>query len=134
MKLPLATGMLSAALGTSEPKVLRVSEVLDRGFAASAPEDEDALPPSYRVSRPVDRWRVMLRGSSVVLTEVGGRNMRLEGREEASRDGTRRFAFGDGALGRTGRFVLHPDDTAEVIIFGSGVNVAVSERGRLVAP
>lgn len=128
MKLPLATGVLSAVVGSSEPRVLRVEHVFDH----RSPEDDDSVPPSYRVATPVDRWQVMLRGSSVVLTEVGGM-MRLEGREESSRDGTRRFAFGDGALGRTGRFVLHPDDTAELIIFGAGVPVARSERGRLVS-
>ena len=135
MKLPLATGVLSGSLpmASAEPRVLRVDRVLDETTRTDATPDEP-ISSSYVAAQPVDRWRVLVRGSSVVLTEVGGRELRLEGREESSRDGTRRFAFGDGALGRTGRFVLHPDNTAEVIIFGSGVRVVQSERGRLVAP
>jgi hypothetical protein len=134
MKLPLATGVLSGSLPTSaEPRMLRVDRVLDKDTRTSAASDEPSSA-SYVAAQPIDRWEVLLRGSSVVLTEVGGRKLRLEGREESSRDGTRRFAFGDGALGKTGRFVLHPDDTAEVIIFGAGVRVVESERGRLVAP
>jgi len=113
--------------------MLRVDRVLDKDTRTGATADEPGSA-SYVAAQPVDRWQVLLRGSSVVLTEVGGKKLRLEGREESSRDGTRRFAFGDGALGKTGRFVLHPDDTAEVIIFGSGVRVVESERGRLVSP
>lgn len=134
MKLPLATGVLSGSLlrpSAAEPRMLRVDRVFDR-TQPTPPADEPSSS-SYVAAQPVDRWQVLLRGSSVVLTEIGGRELRLEGREESSRDGTRRFAFGDGALGRTGRFVLHPDDTAEVIIFGSGVRVVQSERGRLVS-
>ena len=139
MKLPLATGVLSGALlrpSAAAPRMLRVDrryEGADKTTRTDATTDEP-VSSSYVAAQPVDRWEVLLRGSSVVLTEVGGRELRLEGREESSRDGTRRFAFGDGALGRTGRFVLHPDETAEVIIFGSGVRVVQSERGRLVAP
>ena len=137
MKLPLATGLLSAAVlagcgGTTTQYVMRVDRMYDRSAEPQVPSEE--LPPeSYRSAAPADRWQVVIDGSKVVLTAIGDhptKLTRLEGKEVPSgRPDERRFDL-DGVLGG-GRFLVHGDD-AELTLFGSGVPVVSSERGKLV--
>ena len=139
MKLPLATGLLSAAVlagcgGSTTQYVMRVDRMYDRS-AAQQPQvpPEELAPESYRPAAPADRWQVVIRGSKVVLTAIGEhptKVTRLEGKEVPSgRPEERRFDL-EGVLGG-GRFLVHGDD-AELTLFGSGVPVVSSERGKLV--
>jgi hypothetical protein len=141
MKLPLATGLLSAAVlaggcatgsGANKRWVLRVDRKLERGAQPPTPDDE--LPPeSYRSAPPVDRWEVSIEGDRVVLTAIGEAPTgarRLVGTETAGVPGERRFEIRDGAFAG-GRFVVRGDE-AELTVFGSGVPVVSSERGKLL--
>jgi len=115
---------------------MRVDRTYDRAAAAQQRQlpSEDVPPESYRPAPPADRWEVALDGPKVVLEGVGGHPTpaaHLEGREVASsRPGERRFDL-DGWFGG-GRLVLRGDD-AELTLFGSGVPIVSSERGKLVA-
>jgi hypothetical protein len=113
---------------------MRVDRTFDR--KAQPTLDSDELPPdSYREGAPADRWEIAIDGSRIVLTPIGasfGGVRQLEGHEESGGSGERRFAIGNGGLGSTGRFVLRGDE-AELTIFGSGVPVVLSERGKLLS-
>ena len=139
MKLPLATGLLSAAVlagcaGSSTQYVMRVDRMYDRSALQQPQVPSDEIPPeSYRPAGPADRWQVVIEGPKVVLTAIGEhptKLTRLEGKEVPSgRPEERRFDL-EGVLGG-GRFLVHGDD-AELTLFGSGVPVVSSERGKLV--
>lgn len=139
MKLPLATGLLWAAVllgcgGSTSRYVMRVDRMYDRNAAQQPRVPSEDLPPeSYQAAAPTDRWAVAIEGSKVVLTPIGEHPMkvtRLEGKEVASsRPEERRFDL-DGSFAG-GRFLLKGDD-AELTLYGSGVPVVSSERGKLV--
>lgn len=144
MKLPLATGVLSAAVAfqpgsasvaSSGRFVLRVDRTFDRREQPLHPTD-DLAEGSYRDTAPSDRWLVVLRGSTVRVTELTlaeGVSAHLEGFEISSTASHgRRYelrATNFGALG--GRLVLRGDE-AELTIFGGDVPIIASERGLLV--
>ena len=142
MKLPLATGLLlSAAVlvgcgGATSRYVMRVDRTFDRSVAQQPQLPSEALPPeSYRPASPADRWEVTIDGSKVVLVPIGEQQLptnvtRLEGTEVPSgRPDERRFDLDGSVAG--GRFLLRGDD-AELTLFGAGVPVVSSERGKLV--
>jgi hypothetical protein len=141
MKLPLATGFLSAGViaiasrGSSGNGrfVLRVDRTFARDarpwFAIEEPSADD-----YREGAPSDRWEIAIEGSKIVLTEIGieaGHGNRLEGREESAADGERRFHLSSGGLGDNGLFVVRGDD-AELTLFATRAPVMTSERGKLL--
>ena len=146
MKLPLATGVLSAAilagctpvLAANGRFVLRVDRTFDRKAQPSLPVEE-LSGEAYREGAPADRWDVVIEGARIVLTEMdnlSGFGRRLEGWEDApapeiARRGERRFHLGTGGLGESGRFVLRGDE-AELTLYGAGVPVLMSERGKLL--
>ena len=147
MKLPLATGFLSAAIfvgcgapsaGASGRFLFRVDRAFDRRVQPAAPGD--TLPGDhYEDASPVDRWDVTIEAGTIVVREIAsdggvGWERRIEGREAPLRavKGERRFDLGTGALGESGRFVVRGAE-AELTIYGSGVPVVMSERGRLIA-
>lgn len=131
MKLPLATGVLS---GTPPPaplvRLLRVDRIWDRAEQPRFPDDE--LPDSsYRSlgDEPsfVKQWEVTVDGDQVIL--VSG-VQRLRGRETSNVFNERRFEITEGSsVG--GRFVMRGED-AEITLFGSGVPIRSSERGKLI--
>lgn len=140
MKLPLTTVLLSAAVmgGCGGPTtagryVMRVDRTFDRSSQPELPSDE--LPPeSYRPTPPSDRWDVTIEGSRVVLEPIGQARpgaSRLEGKETSSGGGERRFTIEHGSFAG-GLFVMRGDE-AELTMFGSGVPVVSSERGKLVS-
>jgi hypothetical protein len=144
MKLPLATGLLSAAIfaggcatssgaGTATTRyVMRVDRTFDRSGQPQMPSEE-LTADSYRSGPPADRWDVSIEGSRVILTPIGqapGGVTRLEGNETAGVPGERRFELHEGAFAG-GRFVVRGDE-AELTMFGSGVPIVSSERGKLV--
>ena len=139
MKLALAVGLLSAAVlfactGSTNRYVMRVDRTYDRTSAEQRRLPSEDLPlESYRPAPPADRWEVAIEGSTVVLTAVGEhptKVIRLEGKEVPSAGpGERRFDLDGAPAG--GRFLVRGDD-AELTLFGSGVPVVSSERGKLV--
>jgi hypothetical protein len=153
MKLPLATGILSAAIlvggcggattstsgtgsSTAGHYVMRVDRTYDKSQQPTGPSD--TLPDeSYRERAPADRWEIAIEGNRVVLTEIGSpsgiADRRLEGTLAPESTNTeRRFELGDGKLGGgNGRLILRGDE-AELTIFGSGVPILMSERGKLL--
>lgn len=141
MKLPLATVLLSAAVmggcggsTTAGRYVMRVDRAYDRGSQSELPSD-DLPPESYHPMPPSDRWDVTIDGSRVVLVPIGqehpGGVKRLEGKETSSAGGERRFEIREGAFAG-GLFVMRGDE-AELTMFGSGVPIVSSERGKLVS-
>lgn len=146
MKLPLASGLLSAAIfacattgGASSGRyVMRVDRTFDRKAQPNVPNEEPP-PESYQPGAPADRWEIAIDGARIVLTPIGNPApltgiQRLEGREDKDETGIvgeRRFILGNGNLGSNGRFILRGDE-AELTIYGSGVPIVLSERGKLV--
>jgi len=129
MKLGLATGVLSS---TPPPApmicLLRVDRVFDAKGSEQPRLPNDDLPETaYALASPSDRWEVVIDGEQ--LTLVAGER-RLDGRETSNVFGERRFEITGGSLAG-GRFVLHGQD-AELTLYGSGIPVASSERGKLV--
>ena len=131
MKLPLATGVLSSVPPPAPMICLfRVDRVWDRAEQPRLPND-DLPDTAYRsfgeeVSSS-KHWEVMVDGEEVVL--VCGKT-RLRGRESSNVFNERRFDLTEGALAG-GRFVLRGED-AELTLFGSGVPLLSSERGKLI--
>jgi hypothetical protein len=93
MKLPLASGLLSAAVfdcaSTGGPSsgryVMRVDRKFDRNAHPLLPTDELSSD-SYRELAPADRWQIAIDGPRVVLTQIGDSLAgvgRLEGQEES---------------------------------------------------
>ncbi len=116
---------------------MRVDRTYDRqsstGSVPSLPSDE-LTADNYRSEPPADRWHVSIEGSRVVLTPIGaapGGVARISGRETSGVPGERRFELYEG-LFAGGRFVVRGDE-AELTVFGSGVPVVASERGKLVS-
>ena len=145
MKLPLVVGLLFAGIslgcggGSTARYVMRVDRTFDRS-AAPQPGIPDADLPSesYRSEAPVDRWEVAIEGDKVVLTSIGEHPLlgdkvrRLEGKARSGgRTDERRFDL-DGSIAG-GRFSVH-GESAELTLYGSGVPVISSERGKLVKP
>jgi hypothetical protein len=151
MKLPLATGLLSAAIvacsggsGTASTSttgsklVMRVDRSFDRssGTPGAKIPDDDLPAETYKpIAQPIDRWEVTIEGSRVILvpvTPLHATQGQVEGVEttEKAKLGERRFDLQKGAFAG-GRFVLRGDD-AEVTMYGSGVPVVSSERGKLI--
>jgi hypothetical protein len=140
MKLPLVAGgaLVTALLvgcgGATSRYVMRVDQTFDR-TAAQQPRlpSEDLPRESYRPETPVDRWEVAIDGSKILLTPIGEhptKVSRLEGKEVPSaRNEERRFDLDGAPAG--GRFLVRGDG-AELTLFGSGVPVVSSERGKLV--
>lgn len=139
MKLAHTTGLLSIALllacgGSTSRYVMRVEQTFDRS-ASQLPQQpsEDIPSESYRSAAPSDRWDVTIDGSKVVLSATGDHPTkihRLEGREVPSgRAEERRFDLDGAPAG--GRFLVR-GDAAELTLYGSGVPVISSERGKLV--
>jgi hypothetical protein len=139
MKLSLAAGLLSAALllacgGATSRFVMRVDRTFDRTAAQQPRLPSEELPSeSFRPETPVDRWEVAIDGSKIVLTSIGEhptKVSRLEGKEVPSaRSEERRFDLDGAPAG--GRFLVR-GDSAELTLFGAGVPVVSSERGKLV--
>lgn len=155
MKLPLATGCLSASgfpgVGMSSPNgrfVFRVDRRFDR--LRQPPFPMENLPGDrYLEAAPTDRWDVVIDQGAILLRELtpeGSVGRRFEGQESVGTSSSkirlrmdpvlddrreRRFDLGTGALGETGRFVIWGDE-AELTIYGSGAPILLSERGRLV--
>lgn len=130
MKLGLATGVLSS---TPPPAptlwLLRIDRVWDRAEQPRLPEDE--LPDESYAALPEDdrgdvRWEVTVDGEHVAL--VRG-EQRLRGRETSNAWSERRFEITEGAVAG-GRFVMRGED-AEITLFGPGVPILSSERGKL---
>lgn len=151
MKLPLATGLLSATIlacsggtsnntGTTANKlVMRVDRSLDRSGGAAQQKlvDDDIAADNYKpIAQPVDRWEVSIEGSHVILvpvTPLTSNQGQVEGVEitgDRVKPGERRFDLQKGVFAG-GRFVLRGDD-AEVTMYGSGVPILSSERGKLI--
>ena len=128
MKLPLATGVLSS-IPPPAPMIciLRVDRVFDRVEQPRFPND-DLPDTSYKSVPNEDRWEVTVDGDQVFLTQ---KEQRLRGRESSNVFGERRFDITEGSVAG-GRFVLRGED-AELTLFGSGVAVVSSERGKLVS-
>ncbi|MBX3230480.1 MAG: hypothetical protein KIT84_02895 [Labilithrix sp.] len=143
MKLAFAVLALAACAGSSAPSsstprsVLVVDRTFDR--ARQPPSPSTDLPAaSYQVVAPAERWTIAIDGDHVVLTPIGEgeARTRIEGRESGSGSGSsssgeRRFELTEGVFAG-GRFVLRGDE-AELTIFGSGVPIVSSERGKIVA-
>jgi hypothetical protein len=113
---------------------LRVDRTFDQREQPSTPAQE-LRSESYRAAPPTDRWVVSIEGAKLVLTAIDPASaqgsVRLEGREMPSvYTGERRFELDEGAFAG-GRFVIRGDE-AELTMFGSGVPVVSSERGKLV--
>lgn len=131
MKLPLATGVLSSVPPPAPMICLfRVDRVWDRAEQPRL-QNDDLPDTSYRgfgeEASYAKLWEVMVDGAEVVL--VCGKT-RLRGRESSNVFNERRFELTEGAFAG-GRFVMRGED-AEITIFGSGVAVVSSERGKLV--
>jgi hypothetical protein len=141
MKLPLATGFLSAATPADRTREngrfrMRVDRVFDRRSQPWLDPDE-LTAESYREGAPSDRWEVAIQGSSITLTEMGAESRpatRLEGTEAWTpgvlEEGERRFALDQGQDG-VGLFVVRGDE-AELTLFGPGFPIVMSERGKLL--
>lgn len=133
----LAVAALAACTsgGSGGRYLMRVDRTFDRG-ALPQPSAPDAVLPgeSYRTTPPADRWEVAIEGSTVVLTPIEAKPgfTRMEGTENkaTSTSGERHFDLGKGAFAG-GRFIVRGDD-AELTVFGSGVPIVSSERGKLV--
>jgi hypothetical protein len=122
---------LAACGGTTSRYVMRVDRSLDRSAQPLTPSG-DLSEASYRAEAPVDRWEIVIEGSKVVLTALGEHPTHLqhiEGREVSGVSKERRFDLEGAPAG--GRFVLRGDE-AELTVFGSGVPVVSSERGKVV--
>jgi len=156
MKLPLATGILSATImacsgggtttaptGTSNTNtntnttasklMMRVDRTLENKSAVKTQDDLAAE--SYQVTAPVDRWEVSIEGSKVTLNPVtpsAAAQGPVEGVEVSppTIPGERRFDLQKGVFAG-GRFVVRGDE-GEVTIYGSGVPIVSSERGKLI--
>lgn len=127
MKLRDALILLVMGCGAStEQYVLRV----DRVFDAKQPSTPDGEL-GYNSASPVDRWDVTVDGSQVVLVKRDGDAQRIEGVESGSTQGVRRFDLNKGVFAG-GRFMISPAKDGELTIFGSGVPIVASERGKLV--
>jgi len=141
MKRALRSSLLSAALlvacgGSTGRYVMRVDRTFDRSASQQTQLPSEELPPeSYRSAAPADRWEVAIDGSKLVLSAIGDhptKLRRLEGHEVPSgRSDERRFDLDLGGAPAGGRFVVH-GDAVELTLFGSGVPVISSERGKLV--
>jgi hypothetical protein len=141
MKLPLATGFLSASpvagavsrsTASNGRYVLRVDRVFDPRSAPWLTVEE--VNDGYQEGAPSDRWEVAIDGASVVLTELGGYSgsgYRLEGREEAAVDGERRYHLQADSFDDHGVLVVRGDE-AELTLFARGP-AKLSERGRLLS-
>ena len=110
---------------------LRIDRVWDPAEQPRFPHD-DLPDTSYRrlpdeQSYP-KQWDVTVDGDQVKLT-FGTKTLR--GRETSNMFNERRFEITEGAMAG-GRFVMRGTD-AEITLFGSGVPVASSERGKLIA-
>jgi hypothetical protein len=127
-----AVVVLSACSSATSRYVMRVDRSFDRSAQPLTPSG-DLSEASYRAEAPADRWEIAIDGSKVVLTAIGEhptRLQRLEGHEVSGTAGkVRRFDLEGAPAG--GRFVLR-DDEAELTVFGSGVPVVSSERGKVV--
>jgi hypothetical protein len=152
MKLPLATGLLSATIiactgggsntantnTTANKLVMRVDRSLDKGGnpAQKFPDDDIAAESYKPIGQPVDRWEVSIEGSHVILvpvTPLTSNQGQVEGVEttDKAKPGERRFDLQKGVFAG-GRFVLRGADDAEVTMYGSGVPIVSSERGKLI--
>ena len=145
MKLSFVIGLLSPILllgflgfggGPTTRYVMRVDRTFDRTVASQPGLPDDALPSeSFRPEAPVDRWEVTIDGDKVVLTSIGEHPtlrdaVRLEGKARSGgRTDERRFDLAGPIAG--GRFSVD-GDSAELTLYGSGVPVISSERGKLV--
>jgi hypothetical protein len=114
--------------------VLRVDRQLDREEQPDLPTS--ALPAEgYRALPPTDRWNVSIGGSRVVIvpgdqpSDLG--LTRIEGRETRSATAGERYFEITSGVPAGGRFTVRGEE-AELTIFGSGVPVVSSERGRLI--
>ena len=139
MKRALLSILLAACAAQSTPEspnptsttsVLVVDRVFDRAQQPTAPSAEVPAA-SYRTIAPEERWGVAIDGARVVLVPLAkGSEKSLEGTEIAGAAGERRFELKEGAFAG-GRFVLRGDE-AELTLYGSGVPVVSSERGKVV--
>jgi hypothetical protein len=132
MRALLGVGLLALAAchSATTQYVMRVDRTYDRSVQPETPAAELGAD-RYRAETPADRWEVALDGPKVTLSAIGEHPSsvkRLEGKETSNAGGERRFDL-DGFAG--GRFVLKGDD-AELTMFGSGVPIVSSERGKLV--
>ena len=127
MKLPLATGVLSPPPPPAPfVATFRVNRVFDRKEQPRFSSDE--IPDtSFTVAPANAHWDVTIEGAELVLANGSAR---MRGRETSNVFGDRRFEIYEGAFAG-GRFVIRGED-AELTLFGSGVAVASSERGKLV--
>ena len=135
MKLPLATGVLSS---TPPPAPLicwlRIDRIWDRKEQPRFPHD-DLPDTSYRSfgdeASYAKQWDVTVDGDQVLLTSG---KQRLRGRETSNMFNERRFEITESQDARSfagGRFVMRGTD-AEITLFGSGVPILSSERGKLI--
>ena len=125
------TALFSGACGATSRYVMRVDRQFDRAAQPPSPHQELAGQ-TYRAEAPTDRWEVSIDGPRLTLVAIGthATNVtKLEGREVASKAGERRFDLQGAVAG--GRFVLREGE-AELTLYGSGVPVVSSERGRLL--
>ena len=135
MRLALLALVLAACASSAPPPVppARSVMVVDRTYMRDREREvaeSDELPAtSYKAVTPADRWNVAIEGASIVLTPIGKPQARIEGVEKPGAKGERRFDLTSAFAG--GRFVLRGDD-AELTIYGSGVPIISSERGKLV--
>ena len=136
MKLAVIALLLAACASSAPPPATpaRTVMVVDRTYdreqqQPDAPESVIFPATSYKAVTPVDRWNVAIDGANIVLTSIEKADRRIEGKEVAGSSGERRFDLTSAFAG--GRFVLRGDD-AEVTIYGSGVPIISSERGKLV--
>jgi len=127
MKLGLATGVLSS-IPPPAPMIcsLRVDSVWDRAEQPRLPDD--VLPDaSYLAPDVPHSWEVTVDGEHVTLVSS---DEKLRGRETSNVFNERRFEITEGAFAG-GRFVMRGED-AELTLFGSGVPILWSARGKLV--
>jgi len=119
--------------GAGARYVMRVDRTFDRSAQPALPS-QGLAEETYRPIAPADRWEVTINGSNIVLTAMGKPTAeveRLEGKEIARTPGEHRFDLEKGTFAG-GSFIMRGDD-AELTIFGSGVPVVSSERGKLFA-
>lgn len=134
MKLAVFALLLAACASTAPPSPPRSVMIVDRTYDRAKPQpsgpDNEIPPASYTAVTPADRWSVAIDGTTIVLTPLDKADGRIEGSEMAGGAGERRFQLTKGVFAG-GRFVLRGDE-AELTIYGSGVPVVSSERGKIV--